>query len=165
MKKLMFVLMLLITVGFISCDSKESTVTAKESGFSLDSAKAAIATLNDGFGPNWAKGDSVAFGNAYTSDAQVYVPNMERLSGTSNIVDFFGGGYRWGIRGGKLTTDEVIGGPEFVAETGKYEITDSSGKTMDKGKYLALWKQENGKWKMYRDMWNSDLPMPGEPAK
>jgi ketosteroid isomerase-like protein len=27
-----------------------------------------------------------------------------------------------------------------------------------KGKYIVLWKKENGKWKLHRDISNSDLP-------
>ena len=91
---------------------------------------------------------------------------MNRMTGTAAITGFFSGGYALGIRNGKLTTEEVMGGPEVVSESGKYIISDSAGKTMDEGKYMVLWKQENGKWKMYRDIWNSDLPPPAPaPAK
>lgn len=164
MKKIIFILMLVITAVFISCETK--VATTKEITFSLDSAKADIAASNESFAKFWAAGDSTGFGNCYTSDAQLNVPNMERMTGTAAAMGFFNGGYAWGIRGGSLTTDEVMGGPEVVGETGKYVITDSAGKAMDKGKYLVLWKQENGKWKMHRDIWNSDNPLPAAaPAK
>ena len=64
-----------------------------------------------------------------------------------------------GIRNIKLTTQEVMGGKDAVAETGKYEMMDAGGKTLDNGKYIAVWKEENGKWKMYRDEWNSAMPV------
>lgn len=164
MKKCMFVLMLFFTIVFMSCQTK---VELNEvSNFSLDSVRMDIAASNMAFDKSWATGDSVAFGNLYTSDAWISAPNMKRMTGTAAITGFFSGGYAWGIRNGKLTTEEVMGGPEMVSETGKYVISDSAGKTMDEGKYMALWKQDNGKWKMYRDMWNSDLPPPATaPAK
>lgn len=160
----MLVSMLCFTVAFMSCQTKVET--KEVNSFSLDSAKAAITASNDAFGKLWVSGDSTGYGNCYTSDAQINAPNMERMTGTAAAMAFFNGGYAWGIRGGTLTTEEVMGGPEVVGETGKYVITDSAGKAMDKGKYLVLWKQENGKWKMHRDVWNSDNPMPAAtPAK
>ena len=35
-------------------------------------------------------------------------------------------------------------------------MTDKSGKEIDKGKYIVLWKMEDGKWKLHRDIFNSD---------
>jgi hypothetical protein len=34
---------------------------------------------------------------------------------------------------------------------------------VDSGKYLAHWMQENGKWVMVDDIWNSDTPLPMAP--
>ena len=34
----------------------------------------------------------------------------------------------------------------------------------EKGKFIVVWKEENGKWKMHRDIWNSDAPPPPPPA-
>ena len=164
MKKCMVVLTLCVTISFMSCQTKVETKDV--SSFNLDSAKAAITASNDAFGKMWAAGDSTAFGNCYTTDAQLNAPNMERMKGIAAAVAFFSEGYSWGIRGGSLTTEEVMGGPEVVGETGNYVITDSAGKAMDKGKYIVLWKMEDGKWKMHRDIWNSDNPMPAAaPAK
>jgi ketosteroid isomerase-like protein len=162
MKKCMFLFMVGGMLGFAGCESKSETVQV--SSFSLDSVKTAIATSNDAFGQVWAAGDSTAYGNCYTKDAQLFVPNMERMTGKGAAMAFFNGGRAWGIRGGTLTTEEVVGGPEVVGEIGKYVITDSAGKAMDKGKYIVLWKKEEGKWKMHRDIWNSDNPMPAASA-
>jgi len=34
---------------------------------------------------------------------------------------------------------------------------------VDSGKYIVRWEQQNGKWVMVDDIWNSDLPIP-QPA-
>jgi ketosteroid isomerase-like protein len=34
----------------------------------------------------------------------------------------------------------------------------------DTGKYLAYWRQSDGKWLMVYDIWNSDLPAAPMPA-
>ena len=71
--------------------------------------------------------------------------------------------FRMGVKDLKLTTDEVSGNEEQLAETGKYEIYDAENKLLDKGKYVVVWKLVNGSWKMYRDIWNTS--MPAAPAK
>jgi ketosteroid isomerase-like protein len=42
-------------------------------------------------------------------------------------------------------------------EVGKFNIFDPSGKTVDQGKYVVVWKKGKDGWKLYRDIWNSSL--------
>jgi ketosteroid isomerase-like protein len=51
-----------------------------------------------------------------------------------------------------FTTTSLSADSEFLVELGTYEIKDSKGNTKQSGKYLVVWKQENGDWKLYRDM-------------
>jgi ketosteroid isomerase-like protein len=67
---------------------------------------------------------------------------------------------RMGIKKFSLESTDVYGNPDLVVEEGKFTVGDGSGKTVDEGKYIVLWKQENGKWKLWRDMWNSNNPPP-----
>jgi hypothetical protein len=39
------------------------------------------------------------------------------------------------------------------------QFPDGKGGSVDKGKFIALWKQEVGKWKMYREIWNYDITL------
>jgi hypothetical protein len=41
---------------------------------------------------------------------------------------------------------------EFVLELGDYKMVDANKKVVDSGKYCVVWKQEDGQWKLYRDM-------------
>jgi ketosteroid isomerase-like protein len=150
--------------AFNSC-ANESSKTEATSSFSLDSVKAAIAASNAAFSASFPVGDSVAFANCYTTDGCISVTNMPRMCGTQAITSFFNGGYQAGVRGVSLTTEEVMGGKEGVVETGKYEMFMANNVSADKGKYMVLWKEENGKWKMHRDIWNSDGPPPAAPAE
>ncbi len=63
-----------------------------------------------------------------------------------------------GIKDIKITTDDVIGNGDVLGETGKYEMYADNNKLVDKGKYVVLWKMENGEWKLYRDIWNTSMP-------
>ena len=155
--------MLAFCVLLISCNTE--TVTKTETvTFSLDSAKAAIAASNSNYGSSFVTGDSVSFVSHYTSDACISPSNMPRMCGTQAITAFFNGGYKMGIRDIKLTTEEVMGGKDAVVETGTYEILGEKGVSFDKGKFIVIWKEENGKWKMHRDIWNTDMPA-AVPAK
>ncbi len=148
---------------FSSC-SNDSTKT-ETPAFSLDAAKTAIAASNKTFGECFATGDSTKFIACYTSDACLNAPNMPRLCGPQAITAFFNGGYKQGIRNITLTTEEVMGGKDAVVEIGKYDLLADKGVSIDKGKFIVIWKEENGKWKMHRDIFNSDMPaVPPPPA-
>lgn len=41
---------------------------------------------------------------------------------------------------------------EFLIEVGIAETRDSQNNFKHKGRYLVVWKQENGEWKLYRDI-------------
>ena len=152
------------TIILSSCNSDADKTKTASAVFSLDSVKAAIAASNNAFGASFATGDSVAFANCYTSDGCIYNANMPKVCGTDGIRSFLSMGYQSGIRNVVLTTEEVMGGKEIVVETGKYEVFIANNVSVEKGKFVVAWKEENGKWKMYRDIWNSDAPPPA-PAK
>lgn len=144
--------------------TETATTATTASSFNLDAAKADIAASSETFGSAFANGDSVNFASHYTSDACINPSNMPKMCGTAAITAFFNGGYKMGIRGIKITTAEVMGGIDAVVETGTYEMFADKNVSIDKGKFIAVWKQENGKWKMYRDIWNTDMPA-AAPAK
>jgi len=153
------------TILFSSCVNESAKTETAASTFSLDSAKAAIAASNKVFSGSFATGDSTSFANCYTSDACLNVTNMPRMCGTQAIIAFFNGGRKMGLTNVALTTEEVMGGKEAVVETGKYEMFVGNNVSVEKGKFIVVWKEENGKWKMHRDIWNSDAPPPTAPAK
>ena len=163
---LKFLSIAVISTTLLSSCANEAAKTETAASFSLDSAKAAIAASNKVFGASFATGDSAAFANCYTSDGCIYNANMPKVCGTDGIRSFAGMGYQSGIRNIVITTEEVMGGKEAVVETGKYEVFVANNVSVEKGKFVVVWKEENGKWKMYRDIWNSDAPPPAAaPAK
>ena len=135
------------------------------SSFNLDSVKAAIAASNKVYGECFASGDSVKFAGSYTADACINPPNMPRMCGTPAISGFFNGAVKMGIKNLIITTEEVMGGENCVSEIGKFEVIGDKDASLDKGKFIVIWKNDNGKWKMYRDVWNSDNPPPSAPAE
>ncbi len=155
MKKLLFLISgaLLFTYCSQPAGSKDPAGT-----FSLDSAKAAIAAANVVFADALAKGDSTVAAALYTKDACMMQPGMPKMCGTAAITSFFGSAKKMGVGGIKINTIEVTGGKELVSEEGSFELLGLDGKTIDKGKYIVTWKQEDGKWKIARDISNTDMP-------
>ena len=151
--------MLVASSLLFSCNN-EGGKTNAGAAFNLDSAKAAIEASNKVYGASFATDDSTKFAGCYTADACINPPNMPRMCGTAAITAFFNGGYKMGIRNLKLTTEEVMDSAAAVAEIGKYEVLGDKDASLDKGKFIVVWKMDNGKWKMHRDVWNSDNPPP-----
>lgn len=142
-----------------SCND-DAAKTESGAAFNLDSVKAAIVASNKVYGECFATGDSTKFANCYTADACINPPNSPRMCGTAAIIAFFNGAVKMGIKDIKITTEEVMGDANTVAEVGKYELMGDKGASLDKGKFIVVWKNDNGKWKMHRDEWNSDNPPP-----
>lgn len=152
---------LLVACNESTNDSGTNTATEKEiKPFDLAAAKKSIDSVNAVFGELVKKGDSTGIANLYASDAKVMGANMPAASGKAAIQSAFSGMLSMGIAGAILTTKDVWGNEAIISEEGTYSLSDKSGKEIDKGKYIVLWKMEDGKWKLFRDCFNSDLPCP-----
>lgn len=150
---------------FFSCKDDDSTETTEtKPAFDLGAAKKAIDEATVAFMNFVKKGDSTGIAGLYASDAKVLGANMPAVSGKKEIESAFGQMLATGIGSATLTTVDVWGNESLVAEEGTFTLMDKAGKEVDKGKYIVLWKMEDGKWKLFRDCWNSDMPMP-MPAK
>jgi len=53
-------------------------------------------------------------------------------------------------------TLDLYGDENRVTEVGKTTVTDSTGKVIYTGKYMAVWENRNGKWLTIRDISNDD---------
>lgn len=127
--------------------------------FNIEAVKQIIEANHKAYNENFAKGDATQFAKHYTVDASIFPTNFPKMQGTSAINTFFDGAFKMGIRNIKLTSNEVMGGPELVVESGNVELFIENGISVYKGKFIIIWKQENNEWKMFRDIWNIDTPI------
>lgn len=141
-------------------DNNDSKIDAS-TAFNKEAVKDSIEAANAVFEQAMLKGDSLAGADNYTSDAKIMGPNMPSVSGRDGIVGFAGEFSRMGLKDFNLNVVDIWGNEEMVIEEGTYTMNDDKGKSVDKGKYLAVWKKENGKWKIFRDIFNSDNPVLG----
>jgi ketosteroid isomerase-like protein len=144
-----------VAAVFTACTTRTADVKVAPA-FDLEKVKTAIAESNKTYGDGFAKGDSSLFINKYTKDGCIMPANAPKLCGAAGVGGFFKGGVAMGVKGISLITDEVIGGPEVVVETGVYNLLGDAGKVLDKGKFVVVWKEEDGKWKMHRDIFTTD---------
>ena len=149
----------MVACNTASTDNKTADATETKDGhaFDLGSAKSAIEAENAKFMDAIKKGDSAGAAANYSVDAQVLAPNSEPVK-KGDIAPLWGSFIRMGVKEVKLMVDDISGNADILAETGRYEILVAENKTLDKGKYVVVWKPENGVWKMYRDIFNTSMP-------
>lgn len=157
MKKVLF--LLLASYALYACSNSAETKDAAGS-FNMDSVKAAIEANNKVFAASIKNGDSLAMIGTYTSDGCLMPSNSPKMCGVKGISEFYTWTRQMGAGDLAFQVLEITGGKELVSEEGTYDVLGKDGKSMEKGKYIVTWKQENGVWKKYRDIWNSDAPPP-----
>jgi uncharacterized protein (TIGR02246 family) len=130
----------------------------------LDSLREAhVAALN--------AGDSDAWAACFSADAVQMPPNFSANIGADAIRGWSGGMLGAFSAEFSLSPEEVqLTGDDWAFERGGYAITltpKAGGDPIqdpiqDNGKYITLYqRQADGAWRMARDIWNTDNPLPG----
>lgn len=101
---------------------------------------------------------STTLGSVYTTDALLMNANNDMIRGNSAIGDFWKKGYDGGLKRVKLETLEAEQQGNVIIEIGRYTAYGANDAQMDMGKYIVIWKKENGTWKIYRDIGNTNMP-------
>lgn len=146
-------LSVLIVSSLFAC--KEET----KSSFNLVNAKKEIEAANQVIMETFARGDSAGMAAAYSKEGSVMLNYMPSVKGKENLTKVWGSFMNAGLSKVELTTLEVWGDENYITEEGVFTVKSKEDNQLDKGKYLVLWKKEDGKWKLHRDMSNTDLPL------
>ncbi len=117
---------------------------------------AAIKAANKVLSATFASGDMKAVAALYTSDARLLPANAPAHTGKAAIARFWTGAYGMGIQKIALRTVEVESHGTTANEYGTYTLKTASGKALDNGKYVVVWKKQRGKWKLHWDIFNSN---------
>jgi len=123
-----------------------------------DEARAGIEATNAQFMEAFSQDDAAGVAACYTETGQLMPPNGEIVSGREALQEGFqeliDGGYEL-----QLETTEVEGHGDTAHEIGTYTMA-VDGETVDEGKYIVIWKNVDGQWKLHRDIFNSNNPAP-----
>lgn len=126
--------------------------------FGQSNMQATIQAANDRFVATFAAGNAGGLAATYTADAMAFPPGSEIVKGRAAIQKMWQGVIDSGVKSATLSTTEVESHGDVAHEVGKYAMKDASGKVLDSGKYLVVWKREQGTWRIHRDIWNSSPP-------
>lgn len=119
--------------------------------------RTAIQTANRAFMTAFKSRDAGAIAKLYTTGAQLLPPNSDAIGGEAGIRDFWQGAMNLGVTEALLETVDVDAAGATVIETGRYRLL-AGGTALDSGKYLVVWKNDAGSWKLHRDIWNTSQP-------
>ena len=121
--------------------------------------RAAIEAANAEFGAAYGRRDARAVAAMYTEGGQLYAPNETAVAGRAAIEEFWKAAMDSGVKDVELKTAEVESLGDSAVEAGTYTLCGNDGTTLDRGKYLVLWKRVGGAWRFHRDCWNSNEPV------
>lgn len=124
----------------------------------LKDIKAEVGKINERFVTYFSKAKVDEIANLYTEYAKLLPPGSDVIVGKENISNFWQGAIYTGVKCIKLETEDVEQHGDLAVEQGKYTLIGPDQNLIDKGKYLVVWKNENGDWKLHKDMWNSSFP-------
>ena len=134
-----------------------------------DEIRAAIAAIDKKFMQDVNRGNAAAGAAAYTDDAILMPPNHSPVEGKQAIEKYLAeissqlqsSNFQLSI----LEVD-VQGDTTIVRGTysSSFTVPGTDAPMEDRGKTLNVWKrQADGSWKLHRDIWNSNMPIPGSP--
>lgn len=109
----------------------------------LQKARIIIDSLDKLFAQHFFNGDYISLYNMYAKGASL---------GNKSWGNQIRNSIKNDTRSIIYTTTSLSTDSVFLVELGTYEFRDSKGNPKYKGKYLVVWKQEDGNWKLYRDM-------------
>ncbi len=159
MNKVLPVFAILMACYMISCNQSTTKQDTTEQKQTLDKqwAKSFIDSMNTQFSRQIASGDTAALASHYWPDAELLLDNSEVVKGP-DILATWGAVMRMGLKEMTFSGTDITGSPDFIIETGNYEMKDAGQSIIDKGKYVVIWEKRNGEWKLYRDIGCTSLP-------
>jgi ketosteroid isomerase-like protein len=102
------------------------------------------------------QGDALRAAANYTVDAQILPPRNPVIEGRPAIAAFFQANIDKYISYGNETKWSAVKG-DMAIEQGVYNVRNVRvGQDVETGKYIRIWRKNNGVWMLYRDMFSPD---------
>ena len=120
--------------------------------------QSALAAANEAFMATYAQGDAAGMAAFYTEDGELLPPNGDVVKGHEALQGFWQSLMDAGIKGVKLEILEAKVMGDTAYEVSRYTTYSADDQVADQGKYIVIWQQVEGTWKLHRDIFNSSLP-------
>jgi uncharacterized protein (TIGR02246 family) len=124
---------------------------------------AGLKSMRDVWQSAFEARDANAIAAIYADDAALLPPNSETASGRTAIDAYWTAFLASGVSG-EIRDKEVYALGDVGYKIGTYTLNNTDGLTIDEGKYVEIWRHADGKWRLYRDIFNSSLPPPKQKA-
>lgn len=157
LKFLCFTLAILIFLSSCINEEDKKEIENSASAFDIKQGEASIKQSNQRYMKAFKASDSLEIANCFAKEGKLMISDTPAIEGRDEIMKYFSAMMRNGVTSFEIKSNKISGDSSLLAEEGTYEIADNKGRKVDKGKYIVLWKPEGGNWKMYRDMYTSDL--------
>ena len=141
-----------MSVFITGCDQKANDKTLKSEQTDISILEKEIELRLREYEGHLKNGDSIALGNMYVEDAEI-IPSTV---GRDNIIKVFGSMIRDSITGSSFNTTKLWGDEHLLVEDGTGTWYHTNGTAVGSGRYLLVWKKDDGKWKILRDTWFPD---------
>ena len=131
---------------------------AEPQRFDLAAARKAIDANNARFTRAHVEGDVATIDAMFTRDAKSLPPEAEAAVGPTALhaltVDYV----KAGISEFREETVDFYGNADLLVDQGNYIVIYGLDHKVERGKYLNVWAQEGGVWKIRTNIWNTNAP-------
>jgi len=146
LSKTRFIIILIVSIFISSCAQQTKE---KELEIDISTLEKEIELRLREYENHLQNGDSIALGDMYMIDAEVLPSTL----GRENIIKVFGRMIRDSIAGSSFKTTKLWGNDQLLVEDGIGTWSHKNGTVVSRGRYLLVWKKDDGKWKILRDTW------------
>lgn len=170
MNRLAKSLLALLVLPALACETRPAEQTgATEETVATDPAAAEqqIEEASTAWEQALLANDAAAVTALYTEDAVLLPPGAPRTAGTTDVRSMFD---EWlgasTVTEAALETDDIVVAEagDIAYRTGTFTMTSTmaDGQTWeDEGKFVEIWRNVDGQWKIAVDAWNQDVPPGG----
>ena len=156
----------MLAVSLAGC--AEKTERREASGGASSASEQAIRNTN----AQWLRliedGKAAAVAQLYAPDGAIMPPGAPKAQGAAAIEKVWSGlmaspGFKLTFKADDITVAE---GGDMALDRGTYrlDLGGPNGPTQDVGKYVVVWRNIGGTWKVAADIFNSDGAQAGAPA-
>lgn len=151
---------LFISIFILSCkEATKEPESPKSAHFDLTAMKKIIEEKSNQFTQAHITRDTAFLNNIFTKDANGYPPNSDIVTGRAAIAAVNSEWVNYGIKEFTEETTSFYGNEDYLIDEGTYYLRYGEDNIIDKGKYINIWKQEDGEWKICSNIWNTSLPV------
>jgi ketosteroid isomerase-like protein len=160
MEKASSLLLITLAIWFtLGCNEKPAPTAAdpdeSAAAFDLATVRSLIMEKNARFTQAHITGDSAVLIDYFTPDARVLGPNAEAVVGQVAIAELNTQYVGYGIKEFTEVTTNFYGDENYLIDEGTYFMRYGED-VVEEGKYLNVWKQVDGEWRVCANMWNTN---------